>query len=61
MAAQPLSAAEVAEVTGGRAGRGVNGHRKGHGVEAGQTLGTPFAVIVSTLQRTGAGGGTGQQ
>lgn len=41
---------------GGRAGRGVNGHRKGHGVEAGQILGTPFAVIVSTLQRAGARG-----
>lgn len=61
MAVQPLSAGEVTKVTGGRAGRGVNGHRKGHGVVAGQILGTPFAVIVSTLQRAGAGGGTGQQ
>lgn len=58
MTGQPLSAAEVTKVTGGRASTGVNGNRKGHEVEAGQIRGTPFAPIVSTSQRVDAGGGT---
>lgn len=54
MTGQPLSAAEVTKVTGGRASRGVNGNRKDHEVEAGQIRGTPFALIVSTSQRVDA-------
>lgn len=54
MTGQPLSAAEVTKVTGGRASTGVNGNRKGHEVEAGQIRGTPF-VCPHCLHLTASG------